>query len=73
MRKWTNTIGSYIVAIIAVAFPLITGIGMANDWLDRSNVDGAPIHPWLTVLWILCVFCTLIEGSVLGYAISESE
>lgn len=62
MKKLTNLIGSYIVAIIAVAFPLITGIGMASDWLEREPV-----------LWIACVGCTLIEVSVLGYALSDSE
>lgn len=73
MNKLTNLIGSFIVAIIAIAFPVITGIGMASDWLERESVEGALIHPWLAILWILCLICTIGEIAILTIVINNSE
>ena len=44
MKKLTNTIGSFIVAIIIIAFPVIVGIGMNSDWLDREGGEGVLIQ-----------------------------
>ena len=71
MKKLTNTIGSYVVAIIIIAFPIIAGIGMKSDWLETEC--GTPIHPLLALLWILCVGCTIVEVGVLAIAIRDSE
>ena len=71
MNKLTNTIGSCIVAIAIIAFPVIVGIGTGNDWLEAEG--GAPIHPALALLWIVCVGCTIIEIGVLSFVISNSE
>ena len=73
MNKVTNLIGSFIVAIAIIAFPLITGIGMASDWLERESVEGALIHPWLALLEMLCLMCTIGEMAVLTLTISMSE
>jgi len=73
MNKLTNLIGSFIVAIAIIAFPLITGIGMASDWLERESAEGALIHPWLAILEMLCLICTIGELAVLTLTISMSE
>lgn len=72
MKKLTNTIGSYVVAIIIIAFPIIVGVGMESDWLE-ADAAGVAIHPLLTLLWIVCVGCTIIEVGVLAVAMSDSE
>lgn len=69
MKKLTNMIGSYVIAIIIMVFPIIVGIGMAGDWLEKT-VEGVLIHPWLAILWTLCVFCTILEVGALGFMIS---
>lgn len=71
MKKLTNMIGSFIIAIIFIAFPVIIGIGIGSDWLESEN--DVLIHPWLTLLWALCLVCTIIEVAVWTFGISESE
>lgn len=71
MKKLTNTIGSYVVAIIIMAFPIITGIGTNSDWLEREN--DVLIHPWLTLLLAFCLLCTFMEIIILAFVISDSE
>lgn len=73
MKKLTNTIGSFIVALIIIACPVIVGIGMNSDWLERKGGEGALIHPALAVLWALCVACTIIEFCALNFTISNSD
>ena len=73
MKKLTNTIGSFIVALIIITCPVIVGIGMNSDWLERKGGEGALIHPALAVLWALCVACTVIEFGTLNIMISNSE
>ena len=73
MKNLTNMIGSFIVAIAIIAFPVITGVGIAGDWLERENVEGALIHPWLGILWILCLVCTIGEIAILTFTIDMSE
>ena len=72
MKNLTNLIGSFILTVIIIAFPIITGIGMASDWLGR-DVDGALIHPWLGLLWMLCLVCTIGEVAILTLVINDSE
>ena len=72
MKKLTNTIGSFVVAIIIIAFPIITGIGIGSDWLERESVEGALIHPILAILLALCIAVTIIEVGVLAIAASDS-
>ncbi len=71
MEKLTNTIGSFIIAIAIIAFPVIVGIGIAGDWLEADG--GTPIHPFFVLLWIVSVGCTIIEVAVLTIMINESE
>ena len=71
MKKLTNMIGSFIIAIIIMTIPIITGIGIASDWLEI--VETTFIHPWLAILWILCLIGTIIEVTVLTFGISMSE
>ncbi len=73
MKNLTNMIGSFIVAIAIIAFPVIVGIGMAGDWLEREGAEGALIHPWLGILWMLCMVCTIGEIAILTFAIGVSE
>ena len=73
MKKVTNTIGSFIVALAIIACPIIVGIGMNSNWLERRDVEGVLIHPALAVLWSLCVACTIIELCALFFTISNSE
>lgn len=72
MKKLTNLIGSFIVAIAIIAFPVITGIGMAGDWLEK-NVEGTLIHPGLTILWMICLIFAIGEIVILTILINCSE
>ena len=72
MKNLTNMIGSFIVAISIIACPVIVGIGMASDWFERENVEGALIHPWLAILELLCLICTVGEIAILTFTINQS-
>ena len=71
MKKLTNMIGSYIVAVAIIACPIITGIGMNSGWLEREN--DVLIHPGLALFWLLCLTGTIAELVVLALLIRESE
>ena len=72
MKKLTNLIGSFIVAIALIAFPTIVGMGLANDWLERNNND-ILIHPWFAILWGLCLIVTIGEVITLTIIISNEN
>lgn len=73
MKNLTNMIGSFIVAIGIIGFPVIVGMGIAGDWFERESAEGALIHPWLGILWILCLVCTIGEIAILTFTIGVSE